>query len=206
MAPTSKSIVVSAELELTGMEKYISSPHVLADAEIGRVAQIASAVYKCTCTRSPSMARTKTTKRITRRHHSAGSLCIALRENGRPIAGGRFLCAEYQAVPSSRWTGLVEAVTSPDQKGNRYTNRARVNNSPSKGRGTRRIGATRASNLEDQTRFLYGVFPGNGLVVDPACGLRPGPQVIVGEFALADGKKTSISKSPGAFRTAAATA
>ena len=70
------------------------------------------------------------------------SSCInALRENGRPIAGGRFLCAEGQAVPSSRWTGLVEAVTSPDQKGNRYTNRARVNNSPSKGRGTRRIGA-----------------------------------------------------------------
>ena len=113
-----------------------------------------------------------------RRIRGVSSCINALRENGRPIAGGRFLCAEGQAVPSSRWTGLVEAVTSPDQKGNRYRNRARVNNSPSKGRGTRRTGATRASNSDDQTRFLYGVFPGNGLVVDPACGRRPGPQVI----------------------------
>ena len=130
-----------------------------------------------------------------RRIRGVSSCINALRENGRPIAGGRFLCAEDQAVPSSRWTGLVEAVTSPDQKGNRYRNRARVNISPSKGRGTRRIAATRASNSDDQTRFLFGVFPGNGLVVDPANGLRPGPQVIVGEFTLADGKKPrSVSR------------
>ena len=130
-----------------------------------------------------------------RRIRGVSSCINALRENGRPIAGGRFLCAERQAVPSSRWTGFVEPVCSPAPKRNRYTKRARVNNSPSKGRGIRRTGATRASNPDDQTRFLYGVFPGNGLVVDPASGLRPGPQVIVGEFALADGKKPrSVSR------------
>ena len=141
------------------------------------------------------MTRTEFYNQLDRPIRGDDSCEIALRENGRPIAGGRFLCAEGEAVPSSRWTGLVEAVTSPDQKGNRYTNRARVNNSPSKGRGTRRTGATRASNSDDQTRFLFGVFPGYGLVVDPASGRRPGPQVIVGEFALADGKKPrSVSR------------
>ena len=99
----------------------------------------------------------------TDRLRSVRSCNYALRENGRPIAGGRFLCAEGQAVPSSRWTGFVVPVTSPDPKGNRYRNRARVNTFPSKGRGTRRIGATGASNSGDQTRFLSSarVFPGN---------------------------------------------
>ena len=62
----------------------------------------------------------------TDRLRSVRSCNCALRENGRSIESGRFLCAEGQAVPSSRWTGLVEAVTSPDQKGNRDTNRAPV--------------------------------------------------------------------------------
>ena len=118
---------------------------------------------------------------------SVDSYVTALRENGRPELGGCFLCAEGQAAPSRRWTGLVEAVTSPDTKGNRYRNRARVKTSPSKGRGARRVGATRASNSGDQTGFSFPreVFPGNGLVVDPACGRRPGPQVMASGFALA---------------------
>ena len=59
--------------------------------------------------------QTESLNHTDRRIRGVSSCINALRENGRPIAGGRFLCAEGQAVPSSRWTGLVEAVTSPDQ-------------------------------------------------------------------------------------------
>jgi hypothetical protein len=119
-----------------------------------------------------------------RRCRGECSYDYATLDNSRSLVGGCFLCAEGQAVPSARWTGFVEPVCCPDPKRNRYRNRARVMTSPSKGRGARRSGATRASHLGGQTRFsllrqvLRELFPGNGLVVDPACVRRPGPQVM----------------------------
>ena len=108
------------------------------------------------------------------------------RENGRPKPGGRFPCAEDQAVPSTeslhRWRVISCRLLTPEPKRNRNRKWARVTTSPSKGRDSRRCGATRIPNADDQTRFpfLREVFPGYGLVVDPACGRRPAPHVMAG--------------------------
>ena len=131
-----------------------------------------------------------------------------LRENGCPAMGGRFRCAEDQAVhPFCGWRVISCRLLHPDQKRNRNTKRARVTTSPSKGRDSRRCGATRIPNADDQTRFpfLTEAFPGYGLVVDPACGRRPGPHVIAGGVRHRP-QETSVSTSLATFRTATSAA
>ena len=143
------------------------------------------------------MLRTDASSNTDYRCRGASSFDFATQRDSRPTVGGCFLLrTELQAVPSHRWTGFVEPVCCPAPKRNRYTKRARVTNSPSKGRGIRRCGATRASHFGGQTRFsfLREVFPGNGLVVDPACGRRPGPQVMVsGGFVAGCEQPPSVS-------------
>ena len=105
------------------------------------------------------------------RHCAIDSNTIAQREFSRLTMGGCFLCAdERETAPCQSRTGHLVPVALPDSKRNRNRKRARVNNSPSTSRGARRKGATTASNSGDQTRLflLREVFPGYGLVVDPA--------------------------------------
>lgn len=65
-----------------------------------------------------------------------------------------------------RQTGLVEPVTSPAPKGNRYTKGLRLNGPAAF------PGGLALPPLEGRNRFLFGVFPGNEQVVDPVSPAR----------------------------------